>query len=106
MIVEILFINRQNRKNRFCTQFGTSDILLQLASCTGGGALLGLALLDVLPELRERIDLEGEYPLAEVLMIRDGHWTYKNIRFDNNFSRYKKCFLICFKLCFFWKFSN
>ena len=50
-------------------QLGSSDLIAKLASSIGGGALLGLALLDVLPELRERIAIEGEYPLAEVLMI-------------------------------------
>ena len=48
---------------------GSSDLVSKLASATGGGALLGLAMLDVLPELRERIDSDTEYPLAEVLMI-------------------------------------
>lgn len=48
---------------------GSGELLSKLASASGGGALLGLALFDVCPELRERIDLESEYPLAEVLMI-------------------------------------
>ena len=36
------------------------QLLNQLISCVGGGALLGLALLDVLPELRERIEEETD----------------------------------------------
>ena len=36
------------------------QLINELISCVGGGALLGLALLDVLPELRERIEEETE----------------------------------------------
>ena len=35
-------------------------LVSRLLSCLGGGALLGLALLDVLAELRERIEPEFE----------------------------------------------
>jgi len=57
------------RRRDVLRNVGSGELLSKLASASGGGALLGLALFDVCPELRERIDLESEYPLAEVLMI-------------------------------------
>ena len=50
-------------------------LMAQLLSCIGGGALLGLAMIDILPELRERLDktpqgvVPDHYPLAELGMI-------------------------------------
>ena len=49
--------------------------MAQLLSCIGGGALLGLAMIDILPELRERLEstprgiVPDHYPLAELGMI-------------------------------------
>jgi len=59
------------RRNNRTITVKNQHFLNQLISCVGGGALLGLALLDVLPELRERIEDETErdYPYAELLMI-------------------------------------
>jgi len=68
MLFTLPVINHFLRKRRLC-QFDHTDLVTKLASAAGGGALLGLALFDVCPELRERIDLDSEYPLAEVLMI-------------------------------------
>ena len=48
------------RRNNRTITVKNQHFLNQLISCLGGGALLGLALLDVLPELRERIEDETE----------------------------------------------
>ena len=50
-----------------------------MASAAGGGALLGLALFDVCPELRERIDLDSEYPLAEVSKLSEKPFDHQNM---------------------------
>jgi hypothetical protein len=42
-----------NRK--FCCSSCHQQLITQLLSCVGAGALLGLAMIDILPELREKI---------------------------------------------------
>ena len=42
-------------------------LFTRLLSCLGGGALLGLAVLDVLAELRERIEPEFEVSYSKII---------------------------------------
>ena len=54
-----LFLELNNQAKSDLVYLNDDELLLtRLLSCLGGGALLGLALLDVLAELRERIEPE------------------------------------------------
>jgi hypothetical protein len=49
-VIKKLIGNRQ-----FCCNSCHQQLITQLLSCVGAGALLGLAMIDILPELREKI---------------------------------------------------
>jgi len=67
-------VNQSYRVKLFCVS-RYQHLMAQLLSCIGGGALLGLAMIDILPELRERLEatpqgvVPDHYPLAELGMI-------------------------------------
>ena len=60
LLYTIPTISKCFRRSNYTVTTKNQQLLNQLISCVGGGALLGLALLDVMPELRERIEEETD----------------------------------------------
>ena len=75
LLYTIPTISKCFRRSKYTVTTKNQQLLNQLISCVGGGALLGLALLDVMPELRERIEEETDVSGQK---LRDTFFNFEN----------------------------